>query len=100
MPEPLRQRADTDPVIAALAAQVRARLFRSRARPTGLLEQARFHLRLRERWPHRIRYCWLALTTLTVADWEERRLPPALSFLYYPIRLIRLAGGAHEHHHH
>jgi hypothetical protein len=100
MPEPLRHRADTDPVIAALAAQVRARLFRSRARPTGLLEQARFHLRLRERWLHRIRYCWLALTTLTVADWEERRLPPALSFLYYPIRLIRLAGGAHEHHHH
>jgi Uncharacterised nucleotidyltransferase len=99
MPEALRQRADTDPVIAALAAQVRARLFRNRARPTGLLEQARFHLRLRERWPHRIRYCWLALTTLTVADWEERRLPRGLSFLYYPIRLIRLAGGAHEHHH-
>ncbi len=100
MPEAVRRRAETDAAIPALAAQVRARLFRSDGRPTGLLEQARFHLRVRERWRHRIRYCWLATTTLTVADWEQRRLPRALSFLYYPIRLMRLLGGAYEHHHH
>jgi hypothetical protein len=100
MPEAVRHRAETDPVIPALVNQVRARLFRNHGRPTGLLEQARFHLRVRERWRHRIRYCWFALTTVTVADWEQRRLPRALSFLYYPMRLIRLVGGTYEHHHH
>jgi hypothetical protein len=100
MPEAVRHRAETDPAIPALVNQVRERLFRNHGRPTGLLEQARFHLRVRERWRHRIRYCWFALTTVTVADWEQRRLPRALSFLHYPMRLIRLAGGAYEHRHH
>jgi hypothetical protein len=100
MPEPVRSRAEADPVIGGLVSRVRASLFPADNRPAGLLEQARFHLRVRERWGHRLRYCWLALTTLTVADWEQRRLPPALAFLYYPIRFFRLLGGAHEHHHH
>jgi hypothetical protein len=100
MPEPVRERAETDAVISRLAARVSARLFREPARPAGLLEQARFHLRIRERWRHRARYCWLALTTLTVEDWQRRRLPHALSFLYYPMRFWRLLSGAYEHHHH
>jgi putative nucleotidyltransferase-like protein len=100
MPEPVRHRAEGDAVIPALSATVRARLFRDDRRPSGLLEQARFHLRVRERWRDRIRYCWLAMMTLTVADWEERKLPRALSFLHYPLRLVRLAAGAYEHHHH
>jgi Uncharacterised nucleotidyltransferase len=100
MPEPVRRRAEVDAVIPGLSATVRARLFRNDHRPSGLLEQARFHLRVRERWRDRIRYCWLAMMTLTVADWEERRLPRALSFLHYPLRLVRLAAGAYEHHHH
>ena len=99
MPEPVRRRAATDAVIPALAGEVRARLFRHHDRLSGRLEQARFQLRVRERWRHRVRFCWLAMTTLTVADWEERRLPRALSFLYYPMRLIRLAAGAHGHRH-
>jgi hypothetical protein len=66
----------------------------------GLLEQARFQLHVREGWRQRARYCWLAMTTVTVEDWERHRLPPLLSFLYYPLRLMRLAGGMHEHRHH
>jgi hypothetical protein len=100
VPELMRRRVDGDATVSALVSETCQRLFRDDLRPAGLLEQARFHLRLRERWSHRLRYCWLALTTLTVADWEERRLPKALSFLYYPIRFLRLLGGAYEHHHH
>jgi hypothetical protein len=99
MPEAMRVRAEMDPRIGALAAQVRANLFRDRAHRPGFLEQAHFHLRVREGWHQRLRYCWLAITTLTVADWEQR-LPRGLSFLYYPIRLLRLASGAHELRHH
>jgi hypothetical protein len=98
MPDAVRDRAETDAAIPVLAAHVRARLFREPAGPAGLLEQARFHLRAREHWRDRIRYCWLAMTTLTVEDWQ-RRLPRPLSFLYYPIRFLRLLGGAKEHHH-
>jgi hypothetical protein len=100
MPEAVRRRAESDPVIPALVAQVRATLFRSLGRPMGLLEQARFQLNVRERWRHRAQYCWLALTTVTVEDWQRYRLPRALSFLYYPLRLMRLAGGVYEHRHH
>ncbi len=100
MPGPVRRRAEVDAVVPTLAAAVRARLFRDDGRPSGLLEQARFQLRVRERWRHRVRYCWLAMTTLTVEDWAARRLPRALSFLHYPLRLFRLAAGAYEHHHH
>ena len=96
VPEPMREQAHGDPVVGALVAHVQATLFRDRRRRPGFLEQARFHVRLRRRWRHRVRYGWMAATTLTVADWD-RRLPPGLSFLYYPIRLLRLAGGAHGH---
>jgi hypothetical protein len=100
MPEALRRRAGSDPAIPGLVAQVRATLFRSLGRPMGLLEQARFQLHVRERWRHRAQYCWLAMTTVTVEDWERHRLPGLLSFLYYPLRLMRLAGGVYEHRHH
>ena len=96
VPEPMRAHA-ADPAVGALAAHVRATLFRDRRHRPGFFEQARFHLRLRERWRHRLRYAWMAATTLTVADWD-RRLPRGLWFLYYPIRLVRLGGGAHRGH--
>jgi hypothetical protein len=97
VPEPMRRHVERDHVVGALAAQVRASLFRDRSRRPGFVEQARFHLRLREGWRYRVRYCWMATTTLTVADWD-RRLPRGLSFLYYPMRLLRLAGGVHHGH--
>jgi hypothetical protein len=99
MPEAVRHWVETDPTIAELVNQVRARLFRDHDRRTGLLEQAQFHLLVRQRWRQRIRYCWLALTTVTVADWDRQRLPRILSFLYYPMRFIRLAAGAYTHRH-
>jgi Uncharacterised nucleotidyltransferase len=98
LPDAVRQRAERDAQIRALTASVRASLFRDPSQPRGFLEHARFHLRVRERWGHRLRYCWRAATTLTVADWEVP-LPRALSFLYYPIRLLRLARGAYQRHH-
>jgi Uncharacterised nucleotidyltransferase len=100
MPEAARHAAESDPAILPLVDEVRTRLFQNRGRLPGLLEQARFHLRVQERWSQRLRYCWLALTTVTVEDWEQRPLPRALSFLHYPMRLLRLAGGAYEHRHH
>ncbi|HMH52781.1 MAG TPA: nucleotidyltransferase family protein [Candidatus Acidoferrum sp.] len=100
MPEAVRRYAETDAAILLLVSEVRMALFRNRSGLPGLLEQARFHLRVHEQWRQRLRYCWLALTTVTVEDLEQRPLPRALSFLHYPMRLIRLAGGAFRHRHH
>jgi hypothetical protein len=58
---------------------------RSRAR------RAVFHLRARERWRDRARYCAAHLRP-SVGDWACLPLPPALSFVHYLIRPFRLLG--------
>jgi len=51
-----------------------------------------FHLRVRERFADRIRYCLRLAFTPSVADWEFVELPSALFFLYHLLRPVRLAG--------
>jgi len=55
-------------------------------------ERGRFHWQVRERWRDGARY-WLDLALApTTADWCGVNLPQALSFLYYVMRPVRLAG--------
>src|SRR3989449_7056837 len=80
-----------DPAVGALARQVRATLFRRM--PTGSShswESRLFHLRTRERWRDRLRYCARVALTPTPGDWAWLRLPDALYALYYVTRPIRL----------
>jgi hypothetical protein len=98
LPDEVRKRVEADSAVELLAAQVRSQLFQRIKRPVGDLGSMLFQLRLLERWGARMRFCQLVLTTPTVADWHWVRLPPALSFLYYPLRAVRLLTGTHHHH--
>jgi len=84
--------AQGDPVAKSLAAQVRDRLCRGVARPSGLVERCFFHLRARERLKDKVRYCLRIGTTPTDGDWALLPLPAFLSFLYYLLRPMRLVG--------
>ena len=90
-PEPLVARARGDASVRALADDVRGRLFATNPAPLKPWHAHLFHLRVRERWRDRLRYCtWVALTP-TLGDWAWLRLPDALYPLYYVVRPIRLA---------
>ncbi len=91
IPEEVLRRARRDSGAQALAAEVRARLFRGTQRAPGMLETTWFHLRARERLADRIRYCLRLALTPTVGDFELVSLPATLYFLYYVLRPIRLA---------
>ena len=106
LPEKVSQRIQADSAIEKLAASVRKQLFRDpdgpreisdtpvgkEGFPIGLIH---FHLMCRERLLDRIRYC-LYIGSLTVTptkkDHAFLRLPAFLSFLYYLLRPLRLAG--------
>lgn len=53
-----------------------------------------FHLATRDGWLDRLRYVALRATNLNANDWRFMALPEALMGLYYPLRLVRLAGEA------
>jgi len=91
IPEEVLRRARRDSGARALAAEVRARLYRGTQRAPGMLETTWFHLRARERLADRIRYCLRLAFTPTVGDFELVSLPATLYFLYYVLRPIRLA---------
>lgn len=93
-----------DPVVRTLAEQVQQRLFAQDTAASGVFEEARIQLRMRERKRDKVRsFLRLALTP-RVYDWMILPLPGWLFFLYYLLRPLRLAGkygaklldGAHE----
>jgi hypothetical protein len=95
VPVDLLQQAQRPPAIRALAAQARRRMFLqtdSGATRRGALDDALFHLRVRERLGDGVRYALSLALTPTVADWTRLRVPAPLSFLYHLMRPFRLAG--------
>lgn len=92
IPLAVRQSIEADPKIKLLAARVREQLFCEPVFAPGIFECGVFHLRMREHWRDRVRYCLRISTTPTVGDWAL--LPATLSFplLHYPLRAIRLIG--------
>jgi hypothetical protein len=79
-----------DHAAAHLAAGCARRLRRYPVAWLGRLEEPLFHLRMRERWRDRARYC-LAMAGPTVRDWRYLPLPEPLAPLYYLVRPARLA---------
>ena len=78
----------------ALAGQISDRLCSSKKRYFEVLERFLLYPRMRERWRDRLpyaRYHFRHLLTPTAQDRAQFRLPFALSPLYYPLRLMRLA---------
>ncbi len=104
LPGEVVRRARADPVVESLAAQIRAQLFSKPEIPSTLGEMSLFHLRARERFRDRLRYCLRLAVTPTVGDWQFVPLPRPFFPLYYLLRPIRLAAdslrrrkAAHSH---
>lgn len=93
LPADVEARIQNDASVTRLARRVRQRLFLEKpSRLPNNLESVFFHLRARECPWDGARYGLSLLLTPTPADWEALPLPPTLSFLYYLLRPIRLAG--------
>jgi hypothetical protein len=68
------------------------RILRSSLEPSvEALAYFRFMMRLRERYSDRARFMWRLATTPTVSELLALPLPEALSPLYRPVRLFRIA---------
>jgi hypothetical protein len=93
LPAQARRFIEPDTAIASLETEVRQHLFvvESSTAETASLRRSLLHLRLRERISDRVGYC-LAHLKPGVGDWAAFPLPPALHFLYYLTRPLRLAG--------
>jgi hypothetical protein len=91
VPEEFVRRARAVPAVRALAARVGRQMFRDEGDRAGGLDNALFQLRARERLRDGLRYALSLALTPTVADWERRRAPASLPFLYHLLRPVRLA---------
>jgi hypothetical protein len=95
LPEEIWEKVEADPVVASLAAHVRAHLF---AAPAALGQGAgryAFYLRMRERWRDRMSCLYHLVRdrdklTPNARDRAWAPLPGALAFLHYPLRPLRL----------
>ena len=75
-----------------LAAGIGARFFAPEEKPYGILEATALNLRLHQGGARRIRYALRLALAPRWGEWLRWRLPRPLFFLYFPLRLARLAG--------
>ena len=73
-----------------LTNQIVARFFRDENIPFTLAQRIRFHLQTKDSRREKLRYCFRLAVTTTPVDWEMMSLPESASFLYFPLRVIRL----------
>jgi hypothetical protein len=91
VPKEVGRRIRARPAIGPLASQVLRWLFQEAGGPSEI-SKALFHLRAMDRGRDRLRYCLGRIAVPNAADRASLSLPGALSFLYYPLRAIRLLG--------
>jgi hypothetical protein len=90
LPENLSAQIDADARVKMLAEEAVKRMARRDAGEPGAWEKTSFRVRARERRRDRARYCALRLFTPTYKDCAFN-LPRPLAFVYYGVRLARLA---------
>jgi hypothetical protein len=90
VPESVLRRMD-DRVVMQTARRIEARLFDPAARPFGIAQALWLNVCLQDGAVARARYAWRAAVTPGWGEWVRWRLPPALGFLYLPLRFARLA---------
>ncbi len=76
--------------IDSLFDDVAARFFSNDSGPLSLTRRVKFHLGAKDSLPEKFRYCARLALTTTPVDWELIPLPAAVSFLYFPLRALRL----------
>jgi hypothetical protein len=90
VPEDILRRARAGRTLQSLAGQVRRSLFSEDSTSPGEWQTHRFFLRARERLSDKLAYCLRLAATPTEGDYALVKLPSGLSFLYYPIHMVRL----------
>jgi hypothetical protein len=92
-PGSLAQAADDDAAVGELSTRVQRRLLRERTDDGLTMDDALFHLKMRERLRDRLPYC-RQLARLAVEPTAKDRawveLRPSLHFAYYALRPVRL----------
>lgn len=91
LPDHVVKMIEQQPVVSALAREVSENLLRENSTAPGLRKRVLFHVRAKERFSDRLRYCMRLIFTTTPVDWETLPLPAWLSFLYPLLRPFRLA---------
>jgi Uncharacterised nucleotidyltransferase len=81
---------ESDPKVAAIAHQVRNRMFRETVRLPLSYRRAFFHLQTRERLRDKLEYGFRLGTLPTPTEWHRQSLPDSVSFLYGLLRPVRL----------
>ncbi|MGH9930090.1 MAG: nucleotidyltransferase domain-containing protein [Pyrinomonadaceae bacterium] len=76
--------------IAPLVAQLATRFPGAEVASWSLTSRIRFHLAVKDSLVEKFRYCARLTLTTTPVDWELMQLPEFVSFLYLPLRLLRL----------
>jgi hypothetical protein len=82
----------------SLVHQVATRFFSEDAASLSLTRRVKFHLGVKDSLREKFRYCARLALTTTPVDWEMIQLPESVSFLYFPLRALRLLkkyGAAH-----
>ena len=96
LPASLLKEIKSDPAIRKIAENIYDDLFL----PKFGFQQERinsdfssFHMKIRDNWSDRIRYCIALFFRPSRQEWRFFRLPASLSFLHYLLRPVRLAWG-------
>jgi hypothetical protein len=74
----------------SLTSQIIERFFSDENVPITLTQRIRFHLATKDSLPEKLRYCLRLALTTTPVDWEMMSLPESATFLYFPLRVLRL----------
>jgi hypothetical protein len=91
LPETIECRVRSDAAVASITALVGERLLQDRRGPINRLERMRQQLGLRERHLDKLLILVCHGFVPQDSDWRLVQLPPALAFLYFPLRILRLA---------
>jgi SAM-dependent methyltransferase len=94
LPQPVLQRVQADPVVAALGRKVQTQLFSRRQMLPGVSQRLLFRMQSHERIRQGIRQCVRTATRITEEDWRSVTLPEWAAPLYVLLRPLRLL---HKH---
>jgi Uncharacterised nucleotidyltransferase len=91
LPEHLAARVKSSATTLSIAHRIVKRFFATEETGLSFSSRLAFHLRFKDRGLDKLRYCTRLAFTTTPIDWATMPLPRPLSFLYLPLRAVRLA---------
>jgi len=95
LPQDVQQQVCADVAVKSLAEQVYAQLWaeaEEQDEAANFFEHSFFHLKARERWRDRLRFCFRVLTTTTIEDWSTNDGFRSVPLAAQVRRTLRLAG--------